>query len=635
MGYREDGFFNINWAQDSRNASTTGGGKQNPPFAFPDKSIRFLDAQAELQRKFNIVSDTLSRGDYKIHRGYIRNLEQPHFGNVPISRCSFQFNPQEIRQSVSMREDMYLPILQDVKQLQQPVGAVVNFTFDLLFDRSHELSAGTSRSGLTADQVERGQSANDPSVDPLNPNPDKDPYDIGVLADLRVLYSVIGQGFSREMLEFQKSRLVDAAERVNGTNQPEDTDTGEGGSTSEGTETSSSTTTSSLGEIDDVALNEILEANYGNWGLLMPNPVRVMFSSLFMLDGFITGTNVDFLKFNTKMVPLMCRVTVNMSAMYIGFARQDTFLTRQFKDAAKALEEERQENEATRSEILSALLLTGNKFGFATAWSDTSTFITSWDAVVRNGNNPLPLWTLVVNDNAGRKSLGGPGRGIFVGFPNVIPKEGGYDETLPDGTVVRRGADEDYILKLYEEGLSFNVSYSWDVSIYGGILQSTALSQSAAQSLVNSKSYQSNAQIKLLGKYGGTETSSSKEQWGSGTSGDGVKAERVRRRSIRGNDKVRNQAIGPYQIHGAGDGGVNDPTNVPPWLKNAYYVVETTLNIAVTYGSSSDELSISRDYVDVLSGNSNLRKLVNLNWSTTTDTSGSPSVQLSNGLFLT
>lgn len=623
MGYRDDGFFNINWAQDAKDSGPSAGGKQNPPFLFPDKSIRFLDAQAELQRKFNtFLSDTVSRGDYQIHRGYIRNLEQPQFGEVPISKCNFQFNPQEIRQSVSMREDIYLPLLQDTAQLSQPIGAVVNFTFDLMFDRSHELSKGIPPA--SGNLTEIGQ-----ITDPLNPNPEKDAYDIGVLADLRILYSVIGQGFSREMLEFQKKTLIAGAERQLGDAVPSDSES-EGSETEEGTSSATTTTTSdSLGEIDDEALNEILEANYGNWGLLMPNPVRVMFSSLFMLDGFITGTNVDFLKFNTKMVPIMCRVTMNMSAMYIGFARQDTFLTKTFKDASEALEEERRQNEATKTEIIQALLLTGNRFAISTAWENISTD-TGWDTSIRSANRPLPLWSMVVNDKAAKNPANGmEGRAIFLGFPAVTPKEGGYDETLPDGTSIRRGADTDYILKLYEESLTFTISYSWDVSIYGGITQGTGLSQSQANALITNKNYTSTGTVKLVGKYSGTESASSKEDWGSGKSGNGAKAERVRRRSIRGNDKANNEALGQYAIHGVGDGStvINSFQDVDdnPWIKTSYYVVETNVTISITYGSSSEELSLTKNYVEALSGNQNYRKEMNFNWHTA-DPSDNPSV---------
>lgn len=622
MGYREDGFFNIDWAQDARDAGVTGGGKENPPFVFPDKSIRFLDAQAELQKKFSAFADTISRGDYKIHRGYIRNLEQPHFGNVPISRCNFQFNPQEIRQNVAMREDMYLPLLQDTAQLQQPVGAVVNFTFDLLFDRSHELSKGKKTGDTWLDYSQLSEE----NVDPLNPNPDKDAYDIGVLADLRILYSVIGQGFSREMLEFQKSRLTEAADRINRGNQPDTTDTG---TTPEGGDTATSTTSTSLGEIDDASLNEILEANYGNWGLLMPNPVRVMFSSLFMLDGFITGTNVDFLKFNTKMVPLMCRVTMNMSAMYIGFARQDTFLTKQFKNAAKALEEERQENEASRAEIVKALQTTGKKFAVSTSWDEKNN--TDWDDSIRNGENPLPLWALVVADTVGSKNQVA-GRALFLGFPNVTPIEGGYDRTLDDGTIIRVGKDIDDILKLYEEGSTFNVSYNWTINIYGKITN-PGLTSTAARSLITNNTYRNASGVRLIGAYSGSESCSSKEGWGYGTSDPGGDAERVRRRSIRGrsnNSNLRNQAIANIDIHKNISGYSSVNSGSYSWLKDAFYIVELDVTVSVSYGSSLDELTIVKSYVEVIQGTGNLRKQMVLNWESTGGGTSPDTLSISN-----
>jgi hypothetical protein len=505
---------------------------------------------------------------------------------VPISRCNFQFNPQEIRQNVAMREDMYLPILQDVAQLQQPVGAVVNFTFDLLFDRSHELSKGrkTGEGWLGYSQ------ADEENVDPLNPNPDKDAYDIGVMADLRILFSVIGQGFSREMLEFQKNRLKTTADRINQSNNG-DTTTTEGGDVSAGADQQTS-----LGPIDDAALNEILEANYGNWGLLMPNPVRVMFSSLFMLDGFITGTNVDFLKFNTKMVPLMCRVTMNMSALYIGFARQDTFLTKQFKNAAEAQREQNEENQALRSEILKALTTTGNKFAVSTAWSNISDS-KGWDLSIRSGVEKLPVWAMVVNDEAAKSNTNNE-RAIFLGFPNVVPREG-------------EGRDDDYILRLYEEGVQFNISYSWNISIYGGIFQSSSLSQQQANTLISNKTYTSEANARLLGKYSGTESASSKKDWGSGASSDGAKAERVRRRSIRKNDKARNEATAAYPVH-----QYLSRNDIPEWLKNAYYVVDISVEISVTYGTANDTISISRNSIQALQGTSSVRKEFIINWNT-------------------
>lgn len=625
MGYRDDGFFNINWSQDARNAGPSGSGKENASFIFPDGNIRFLEAQAEMQRRFNTGRDTIQRGDYRLHRGYIRNLEQPQFGSVPISKCNFQFNPQEIRQTVAMREDMYIPFLQTSQQLAQPVGAVINFSFDLLFDRSHELSKGQSGNTdpFTPDTLSQILAGNSPSS-PLNVAREYDPYDVGVLADLRVLYGVIGQGFSSELIEYQVKRYRKQEAYRNSTSIDDSTDTEE--EDSEDSEDSTDTTGSSPSQstIDDAELRRILDNNYGNWGLLMPNPVRVMFSSLFMLDGFITGTNVDFLKFNTNMVPLMCRVTLNMSAMYIGFAKTNTFLTQTFSDAADALEEEKKANEALKSEILLALTKTANIFQISTSWNVPQHQDNSWDDSIRNRSFPLDVWALCVNDNSGKKTIGGLdlGRAIFLGFPNVIPRRGKREVTNPSTGEVDTGVgrDTDYILRLYEESALFTISYTWSINLYGGIIQSEALTFSSAKTLVESKTYKSDTDVYLIGKYSSTETASSEEEWGQGTSGDGAAAARVRRRSIRG---AKNQGIGNYAIHGVGDEFappgpgvviIRDKDDVPAWFKQAWYIYEIEFSISVTYGTQGQEISISDTEVGFAQGTSNIRYKKNLNW---------------------
>lgn len=641
MGYRDDGYFYPGSLpispNDLRGAKASLGGTENPPFIFPDKSIRFLEAQSDLQRRFNTVQDTIARGKYTIHRGYIRNLEQPQFGEIPLSRCNFQFNPQEIRQSVAMREDMYLPLLQTVEQLAQPVGAVVNFTFDLMFDRSHELSQGNlkydQRITGSADRLENvGRPG---GTDPLNPNPEKDVADIGVLADLRVLYAVIGQGFSKEMIEFQKERFR-LRQKYDAKNTSDSSTTDE---TSE-TDTSS---TSATNQVDEASMDKILNANYGNWGLLMPNPVRVMFSSLFMLDGFITGTNVDFLKFNTNMVPLMCRVTMNMSAMYIGFARADTFLTKTFQDAADSLEEERRQNEATKNEVLNALAKTGSHFVLSTAWdNEPDRFLdilnpepsATWDSSVWLAEYPLPLWAMVISNGSAYNMPDHPthGRAMFLGFPQIKPREGSSTATNEQtGESRETGRDIDFILQLYEQGLSFTISYSWDISIYGSKAPDNPLSEAAANNLKNTKAYKNTppgSLCVLVGKYTGTETASSDNQWGKGASGDGADKNKVRRRSRRGNQEVSNEAYNQaYAIHNG------FPSSS---VKNAFYIVETSMSFSVTYGvGNSEELLITRSWLDVKQGTSNLRYKTIINWQNPeADGLGQiPALDLVNGTF--
>lgn len=76
--------------------------------------------------------------------------------------------------------------------------------------------------------------------------------------------------------------------------------------------------------------------NFGNSAFLVSMPIRIVFSSLFMVEGYITSTIVNFNKFNANMVPTQCSVGIQMQALYIGFARKDTFLTLTLTEGLKA-----------------------------------------------------------------------------------------------------------------------------------------------------------------------------------------------------------------------------------------------------------------------------------------------------------
>ena len=68
-------------------------------------------------------------------------------------------------------------------------------------------------------------------------------------------------------------------------------------------------------------------AALGNSAFLSPMPIRIVFSSLFMVEGFVTSSAVAFQKFSKTMVPTVCTVTLNVQAMYFGFARKKSFLS--------------------------------------------------------------------------------------------------------------------------------------------------------------------------------------------------------------------------------------------------------------------------------------------------------------------
>lgn len=546
MGYREDGNFGF---IDQYPISS---GITNPNFTYPTRGIRFLEAQAALDK----VKDS-----YKLHRGYIRNLDQPALGAAfPVSKCKFQFNPQEIRQDVSMREDVYHAILQDPAQLAQPIGAVTSFTFDLVFDRSMELAKG----GPGALAVDRNAKV-------LEQTSEFDVYDIGVLADLRVLYSVIGQGFSKEMLAFQMESLKNSYEYA-AANQ------------------SSASAGSPAAETiyDDVKIKDIMESNYGNAAFLMPNPVRVLFSSLFMVDGFVTGTSVSFLKFNTNMVPMQCKVTLSMSAMYIGFAKQDTFLTKNLENAASAKAAADAEIAAAKQELSTSLAQTMDKFKFATGgrprngadtfgkWDDPKPqYAPAWLYAIK-----VPISTNFTSSEAGLY------RTFYTGFPSVKPIEGGYTKTV-NGVETRYGNDVDSILKLYESGSSPTITYNWTMNIYGlGAGATAGLSESQARTALAAKSYTSDTTFKLMGSYSGSETASSKEEWGSGTSGSGSDDKRIRRRTYLtfGDVTVVSNTAQSAWVE-------DDHRDLPSYFMESYYIVDIDISVSA---SASSEASITR-----------------------------------------
>ena len=538
MGYREDGNFGF---IDQYPISS---GITNPDFTYPTRSIRFLEAQAALDR----VKDS-----YKLHRGYIRNLDQPALGKAfPVSKCKFQFNPQEIRQDVQMRQDVYHAILQDPGSLTQPLGAETSFSFDLVFDRSMELSSGKAKSS------KYGEGYTNVTANINGPNTENDVYDIGVLADLRVLYSVIGQGFSKEMLEFQTAAAKKAYE------------TAESAGASAGSPDVEYI-------YDDEQIKKTLEVNYGNSAFLMPNPVRVMFSSLFMVDGFVTATSVAFLKFNTNMVPMQCKVTLSMSAMYVGFAKQETFLTISFKDAAEIKRREEAELAAAKQEINTAAAKTLNIFKLAADGRDSDTGGSgTWNRPIVND---VPSWAFGIREPI-TMSNGNSRRAFYAGFPSVIPKDG-KTTRYTNGVETSVSNDIDSILKLYEAGSSPTITYDWSLNIYGpGAGKLAGISQATATAALNAKSYP-NANIQIMGTYSASETASSQDEWGYGKSSPGDGAERVRRKTY-----LSKKSWMPANT--ANTAWIeNDFDEVPDYIKNSYYIVDINISVSVRAGTES------------------------------------------------
>lgn len=305
----------------------------NPPFNYTPSTVRVVSSPSNNTGTTPDQIDRLTGSSaIKLQRGFMRNLSTK-LGDIGTKtapqafKLKFQFNPSTIQQNVEARQDMYLSVLQDPYQLTQPVAASTAFSFELLFDRTHEVMNG----GVVANLLDApGQTTSDTRSG--------EAADIGVLADLSVMYAIIGQGFTSGTVQQQYNvikanaereykRSVAAGDPLFTITKQIEIDNGiktiyEEKSTFEDyfkTFLRQTKFMESTGAANNV--------NIGNSAFLVPMPVRIIFSSLYMIDGYVMSTSVIFTKFNTNMVPIQCRVLLNVNAVYIGFARDKTFLS--------------------------------------------------------------------------------------------------------------------------------------------------------------------------------------------------------------------------------------------------------------------------------------------------------------------
>ena len=293
------------------------------------------------------TGNRLEQATRVLPKGFIRNLITKQGGELaefPNIRCNFQFNPQDIQHQIEARKDMYLPILQDPSQLTQPMAGNATFAFELIFDRTMEVNSRFS--------------VDDPNNAGM-PDPNS-AETVGVFHDLRVLHSIIGQGLSSELMDAQLAKLNRDVKKFASLNYKQlniqATQVGdsltfaplnsEGIATAlndAGADLNSNNTANFLTNIDSElsATNDFMaNLNVGNSAFLIPQPCRVIFSPMFMVDGFVMNTNVLFTKFSAKMIPIQCKVHLQMQAVYIGFARSKTFITEQIAETEKQNDEE-------------------------------------------------------------------------------------------------------------------------------------------------------------------------------------------------------------------------------------------------------------------------------------------------------
>lgn len=286
-------------APNARSGGYAVAGAKNDPFKYPSRQVRYVNNQHERQT-------------VDLKRGYIRNITAPENKmGIPTTKCQFQFNPQYLVQSVSQNTSILNFLQQEPGQYAQPIPGNVSFNFDLFFDRSMELNSATDigvQDGLTP-----ALNLGDPWT--------SSPSHVGVLHDIAAFYEVIGVGLSDKMGKFaQESLEARITAEINDQTVADD----DGGTTVDNPE-------QQLADALEASAT-FLKYNVGNTAFLLPLPVRVVFSSLYIVEGLVKDVTVTFTKFNAAMVPMQATLNVLFEAKYIGFAKKDTFFTQVLAD---------------------------------------------------------------------------------------------------------------------------------------------------------------------------------------------------------------------------------------------------------------------------------------------------------------
>ena len=263
----------------------------NRDFKYPTRVSRTID------RSGNPVSTPLKRG-------YVRSL----LSNTS-RRCQFQFNPSYINQSVAQNTSILNFLQADPYQYAQPIPGNVTFNFGLFFDRTME--------------VANPQEAITSVISTDNPWANNGPEHIGVLHDLSSLFSIIGVGVT----EYMDRSLNDLEASPDDLAAGYFSDYITANAPTEATDSDDITAT----QYKD-SLSELVNINRGNSAFLLPLPIRVVFSSLYIVEGLVNDIDIIFTKFSTQMVPIQCRVDISMESKYIGFAKDQTFFTHVLDD---------------------------------------------------------------------------------------------------------------------------------------------------------------------------------------------------------------------------------------------------------------------------------------------------------------
>ncbi len=424
-GYSSNQFLNIEKIESSSNP-TARTNLDNPDFLYPgtyypnvyDDLKNGPLGRLPVQRGFirGIFPEIIKRTG-EAYKNKNSTLADKYNGiDPPIRRCFFQFNPSLILRSVQASSSTLNPLLQDPSQLLQAIPGQASFEFQLLFNREREVAGQVYKdgNGSTVPTTPLTQLLDNygsgPVTDSKNPENNRDSLlfnqnqvgDLGVLVDLYVLDSIIGQSITDDTVQTIRA-YWEASKNLRNTGELD----------SDGK------------PINPYADAKFFDPNHkstsgltsvlGNSAFLNPMPVRIVFSSLFMVEGFVTASSVAFHKFSENMVPTVCQVTLSVQALYIGFARKNSYISEQLEkqitqDIDVSIKDEAASKTA-KSALLSSAFGKLANMGFSMAgWKDgLTTYINEQPSYTLN------TWWKEIYDCNNSKHYADP-----EGYPNVV-----------------------------------------------------------------------------------------------------------------------------------------------------------------------------------------------------------------------
>jgi len=393
--------------------------------------------------------------DGLIQRGYMRLLTEVfEYGTngTPIgdvggalshdlgTKLDFQFNPSELTRSVAARTDTQLWINQSPSQLLQPGIGDMSFSWQMLFNRETEVQKGDVAGRLKKDwEFETVGSRLDAFSKENAASADEAAEELGVLADIAILDRITGQSISAEAIQYAQdryNRLVASGAITEEDKVDIDTDS-----------------IVAMAESKGVSLKE---ANVQNSAFLVPNPIRVVFSENFMVDGYVNSVTVSFKKFSTQMVPTVALVDVSMHAIYQGFSRYKSTFTTILELSKFEDNEEKVKVDPDSSTEVSELQEKAQIVPVLGAFDHTPTKEGPWYA----GGTKIPDWA----------------RTRLSHHENAFSDEGSYscDDQIAQPFKIKDGISFGILSKLSGNGAEFGV---------GGTIQTMR----AAKSLVTSE----------------------------------------------------------------------------------------------------------------------------------------------------